>query len=448
MKKTQKQHLMALGEETLTQALLDLAEQSDSAEAMINRLIATPEEAVALFKKKMVSVKRSKRFIDWREVGHFANELDGLLDDLEASVSDPLTGVNLVGTFYEIDNNVFERCDDSNGEVGSVFARAKTLFVEYGKRCEDKKKVATLLLKLCKTDDYGVRAGLFAYAAECGLPEPIMRSMIVECQQRADKAQDEYKKRHHLMLLESLARQIKDAPLFEAARLSAWGEPLGTAASIDVAQVYFEQGDIDTAVARLSQIPEKETFMADEKDKLWLDIYRQQGDKEKLTVLLAQRFHGYRSVRTLSELLDAIGGDKRETVVSKEITVIFEQTTLNLSDADFLVAIAKIDEAEAYLIEHADELNGNYYDSLLNLAKVMDAEDRFLVTSLIYRSLLVSILERGYSKAYSHGVRYLKKLDKLAVSIADWLHFDNHQVFKEQLYQTHGRKRSFWSKYE
>ena len=116
-------------------------------------------------------------------MGHFANELDGLLDDLEASVSDPLTGINLVGTFYEIDNNVFERCDDSNGEVGSVFARAETLFVEYGKRCEDKKKVATLLLKLCKTDNYGVRAGLFAYAAECGLPEPIMRSMIVECQQ-------------------------------------------------------------------------------------------------------------------------------------------------------------------------------------------------------------------------------------------------------------------------
>ncbi len=41
-------------------ALLDLAEESDSAEAMINRLIATPEEAVALFKKKRVRVSNAQ----------------------------------------------------------------------------------------------------------------------------------------------------------------------------------------------------------------------------------------------------------------------------------------------------------------------------------------------------------------------------------------------------
>ncbi|MEE9338633.1 MAG: hypothetical protein V3U87_11165 [Methylococcaceae bacterium] len=247
---------------------------------------------------------------------------------------------------------------------------------------------------------------------------------------------------------QSLARQIKDAPLFEATRLAAWGDPLGTAALIDVASVYFEQGDSDTAASRLSLTPEKETFMADERDRLWLDIYQQQGDKEKHTALLTQRFRNYHSVQMLTELLDVIGEDKREEVVAKEIKAIFKQAALKLSDADFLMAIEKIDEAEAYLIKHAGELNGDHYDYLLKLARAMDTEDRYLVASLMYRSLLNSILASARSTAYSHGVRYLKKLDKLAVSIADWLHFDNHQVFKEQLYQTHGRKRSFWSKYE
>ncbi|MBU2479914.1 MAG: hypothetical protein KJ760_02360, partial [Proteobacteria bacterium] len=107
-----------------------------------------------------------------------------------------------------------------------------------------------------------------------------------------------------------------------------------------------------------------------------------------------------------------------------------------------------IDEAEEYLLKRADQLDGNHYGSLLSLAEAMEAEKRHLVTSLLYRSLLVSILERGYTKAYPYGIRYLKKLDKLATKVADWKEFHHHEAFKAQIIDAHGRKRSFWSKYE
>lgn len=115
---------------------------------------------------------------------------------------------------------------------------------------------------------------------------------------------------------------------------------------------------------------------------------------------------------------------------------------------EFLIAVGKIDEAEVYLLKRANQLDGNYYGSLLSLAETMESENRNLVTRLIYRSLLISILERGYTKAYPHGIRYLKKLDKLATSVADWKEFNHHEAFKEQIIEAHGRKRSFWSKYE
>lgn len=447
MKKDQKQRMMDLGEEALAQALIDLAGHSDTAKAIIHRLIATPDEAVAQFRNKLASLKRSRRFIDWRESGHFAGELESLLDDLQASVSDPLMGVELVVAFFGLDNNVFERCDDSSGYVRGAFGRAHEVFVEYAKACDDKKRIAALLLKLCKVDDYGVRASLVDSALECGLSEPIIRSMITELQKRGEEDGDEYKKQHHFRLVEFLARQIKDAGLFEAARLAARGE-LSTAAYIDIAQVYFEQGDIETASSRLKQIPEKESFQADKRDKLWLEIYQKQGDTEKLTHLLYQRFQGYRSVDSLQGLLDVIGVDKRNEVLSKEIALIFKQAELNSLDANFLIAIDHIDDAEAYLLKHADEINGNFYGDTLSLAKVMEAENRMLIASLIYRSLLQSILTRAYSKAYSHGVRYLKKLDKLTSLVEDWKGFDSHDTFKGNIYQVHGRKRSFWSKYE
>jgi hypothetical protein len=142
-----------------------------------------------------------------------------------------------------------------------------------------------------------------------------------------------------------------------------------------------------------------------------------------------------------------IGHDKRDDIISDEARQILKTDRLRESDAEFLIAIGKIDEAEKYLLKRADQLDGNHYGSLLALAKAMESENRHLVTSLVYRSLLVSILERGYTKAYPHGIRYLKKLDKLATRIADWKKFNNHKVFKEQIVQAHGRKRSFWSKY-
>lgn len=447
MKKDQKQQLIALGADTLAEALLSLATRSESADAMIERLIATPDETQAGFKRKLASLKRSRRFFDWSEIGHFVEQLGQLLDDLQACVSDPLMGVEMVVAFLETDSGVFNRCDDSSGYVGNVFSRAQAMFVDYASKCEDKKKISAILLKLNKLDDFGIRGDLVSFAEVCGLSEALMRSMIAEFQKRADKAQDDYQKRHHLMLIESLAKQLKDAELFEATRIASWGK-LSTAAYIDIARIYFEQGNIQTAQARLNQISENETFMTDDRDKLWLEIYQQQGDTEKLSQLLTQRFQRYRTVSSLQALLEVIGEDKRDGVISKEVALIAEQASLKTSDAEFLIAIDKINEAESYLLNHVNEFNGDHYGSLLSLVKAMEAENRYLVVSLMYRSLLDSILARARSKIYSHGVRYLNKLDTMAISINDWHTFDSHADYKALLYQAHGRKKSFWSKYE
>jgi len=249
------------------------------------------------------------------------------------------------------------------------------------------------------------------------------------------------------MLIESLARQIKDAKLFEKTRIALWGK-LNSAALVDIARVYLESGDVETAHSWLKGIPEGETYQAYELDKLLEQIYHQQGDSEKLTELLYQKFRSYHSTDTLQTLLDVIGHDKRDEVVADEVEQILKADRLRESDAEFLITVGKIDEAEDYLLKHADQLDGNHYGSLLSLAQTMESENRHLAASLIYRSLLISILERGYTKAYPHGVCYLKKLDQLSEYVTDWKEFNNHEVFKKQIIEAHGRKRSFWSKYD
>ncbi|RJP78596.1 MAG: hypothetical protein C4522_12535 [Desulfobacteraceae bacterium] len=447
MKDKRKQKLMELGEETLADALLDLAIHSDPADDLVERLIATPKENIQRFKKKLAGLKRSRRFIDWRGSSGFARELSMLLQDVKAGVDDPLTGVELVAAFYETDSTVFEMCDDSSGNIGDVFRYdAKELFVDYASRCTDKEKIADIILNVNQKDSYGIRDTLIDCAGVC-LPEPVIRTMIAALQKWADKEKDEYGRRHHLRSIESLARQIKDAELFEKTRIASWGQ-LSTAALVDIARVYLESGDVETAHSWLKKIPEDETYQSYERDQLLLEIYRKQGDNEKLTGLLYQKFKSYHSADTLQALLDVIGNDKRDEVINDEVLQILETDRLRESDAEFLIVIGKMDEAEAYLLSRADQLDGNHYGSLLSLAEAMESENRHLAASLIYRSLLISILKRGYTKAYPHGIRYLKKLDKLAVTISDWNNFNHHEAFKDRIYLDHGRKHSFWSQYK
>lgn len=107
--------------------------------------------------------------------------------------------------------------------------------MDYATRCAEKEKIADIILKLNQKDNYGNRDTLIDCAGEC-LTKPVIRSMITMLQKRADKEKDEYGKRHHLLLIESLARQIKDAKLFEKTHIASWGK-LSTAALIDIARV-------------------------------------------------------------------------------------------------------------------------------------------------------------------------------------------------------------------
>jgi len=447
MDNNRKQKLIDLGADALADFLLNLAVYSDEVDDMIEQLVATPKKNVQRFKKKLSGLKHSRRFIDWRGSASFSRKLKMLLQDLKSGVDEPLAGVEMVVAFYEADNTIFEMCDDSSGNIGDVFRYdAKELFVDYASRCKDKEKIADIIVKANQKDNYGIRDTLIDCAGEC-LPEDVIRTMIATLQKWADKGKDEYEKRHHLRSIESLARQIKDAKLFEKTRIASWGK-LSTAALIDIARVYLESGDVETAHSWLKKIPEGETYQAYERDKLLEEIYQKQGDSEKLTELLYQNFRSYHSTDTLQALLDVIGHDNRDDVISDEVLQILKADRLRESDAEFLIAVGKIDEAELYLLGRAEQFNGDHYGSLLSLAEAMEEENRHLVTSLIYRSLLISILERGYTKAYPHGIRYLKKLDKLSEFITDWKERENHGVFKEQIYQNHGRKHSFWSKYE
>lgn len=446
MSESRRERLIDLGAEALADALLKLADQNDAVKDMVERMVATREKNVERFKRKLAAIKKSRRFIPWRESADFALELEGLLEDLKAGVKDPRVDCEMVALFYEADRWVFESCDDSSGYVGDVYHyEAKDLFVDYARRCTEKERLADLVFELNQNDDYGVRDVLIDCATDY-LPKSNILAMIARLQETADRQNEEYGRRDNLRLIEALARQIGDPKLFETARLAS-GETPSTAACVDIAKVNLESGDPHSALAWLEGIAADGSFMTHERDRLLLEIYGQLGDTQKQTDVAWRIFRGYRSKDSLQNLLSVIGNEHRETVIANEAALILEEQDLSLSNATFFVELGLMDEAENYLLERADQLNGGFYASLLPLAVAMEDAERPVTATLIYRALLDSILQRAKSKTYHHGVRYLKKLDGLARSVTDWLGMEGHRTYCQRLRQVHGRKYSFWSQY-
>jgi len=398
-------------------------------------------------KSRLSTLKRSRRFVRWGESARLARELRDLLQQIEDQVEDAQLGCKLVTDFYTTDHSVFGRCDDSSGHVGDVYRYdACELFAGYAKRCADKSWLAKLILKTSLKDDYGVRDALVKSAADF-LPEAQLRWLIDQYRQLAAEEPDEYQRRHWFYQVESLARQLKHAPLFEQTRRAAWGDDPGTAACVDIARVYLECEDDQTALDWLERIPAGESYQQQERDELLLAIYGKQGNQQQQTEVARRSFRRQRSRSGFERWISIIGDDQRNDLLDQEARIILDAPLLSLSDAAFLVEMDQWDAAESYLQTRAEQLNGDHYQFLLPLAETFASLARPLTASLLYRALLDSILRRARTATYGHGARYLRKLDLLAKTVSDWGDIESHTVYVEQLRQKHGRKTSFWSRY-
>lgn len=440
--------LTGLGAERLATALLELAVCSPEAREHVERLVAAPSDRLAKAKAALAGLARARRFYSYAESGTLARKLEVILADIDADQPAPEEGLRLVARFFESDRAVFERCDDSGGGVGMVFTfDARELFARYAAACADKTRIAKLVLALYGEDDYGVRGALIDEAASF-LPAEAVRTLAQDCWDRAMQSgnPEDGKACHWFTAVRSLARQLADAPLFEKA-LRASSPDLYPGAELELAKAYLEAGDAATALAWLEREGQVGRFLQGDRDRLLLEVHRKLGDQAGLEDAAWRIFRAGRSAKALEDLLLVIGEDQRARVVREETRKILDEDHFSISSASFLIVLGLSDEAEAYLLRRAGQLNGDLYDSLLPLAKALERHGCALAATAVYRALLDSILQRAQYKAYPHGADYLRKLDALAGAVEDWQSIQPHAVYAQALAKAHGRKSGFWGHY-
>ena len=313
-----RRQLIALGAEKLADHLLALSEHNDEALSLVIAISANPDEVVASFRRKITQLRSQDYWIEWNETSAFARRLETLCSQIGASTVDASTGFALAVEFIECDEDIMERCDDSDGEVGDVFTGCVTdLFHTFAKDVEERDLVMESLITLMEHDQYGVR-DMLVEGAHKSLSLEEMRALIVRLKSMIEAAKEGDRVYGKRRMIQSLARQMGDLELYEESILTMYGH-LSEESLLTLASLHIARQEYDAALKRLEGIGEGYHV---KRNKLEREIHQSLGNKERLITLHKEAFDHSKRKEDFEALIAVAGEELREQFLVSEISRI------------------------------------------------------------------------------------------------------------------------------
>ncbi|MEE4216718.1 MAG: hypothetical protein V2I48_03860 [Xanthomonadales bacterium] len=449
-----KQKLAEIDAATLRGFILDLylhyPELSDRTEALL--LHNDPAALAKALGKRIQSLRRGRKFIDYRASFELSRELDALLADIESGLltTSPKHAFELVDRFLATAESVLNRVDDSGGAVGAVYRQAVLLWLTAAKAWQEA-KVDWLerVYQLYQQNDYGVLDPLLP-SAHLLLTQDQLKQLAWRYENElrgALKVSEEEGERSFAALrggvaLGSIADALRDPGLYERSVLMHSPQPNKLQVKA-ICEKFLQYEQPEAAMPYLNQAWESRF----EHDRLELlnKVYAQTGDWQQLKQVRYRLFQHRQSHASFQHYLEVLDEDEKESACNEAIKNA-EQGSSLLNSAGLLLNLGRPDRAQAMVLVRQHELADCFYDGLLRLAKAFEQADCNLAATACYRALLLDILTQVRSKAYGHAARYFKKLEVLAGQIKAFKPLPEHHAFLQQLQSVHGRKRSFWER--
>jgi hypothetical protein len=452
--------LVALGPDALADALLRLADEHEAVHERVQSIVATPSEKLTRVRRALGGLARRRRFVHYREAPEFARQLRSILEELRGSGCDPVTGLDLVGRFFEQDARTLGACDDSAGIVGDVYRiDAADAWAHFADAVDDPDLLVDRTFALIGTDDFGVRDAVLD-RIDTWLPRAHVDRLVERLWERAAEeraaqeraaaeraAGDRWRpnRPHALLNIERIAKAVVDPELFERATVEWTGGEVG-GLDAQIAQVYLAAERPRDALRWLERDDGRVSPRAYEQRQMTKEAYRQLGRTDRVEAMVRADFERHPGVTGLDELVALLGEDARAGLIDEAVTRIEAGDDFDPAIVGFLLEVGRPDTAAAQVVEHRDRIDGRDWYAWGSVADALREAHQPLAATCVTRALLVSILDIARTKAYGHGRRMWARLITLADAIDDWHDVEPHPAFGERLYERHRRKRSFWDK--
>jgi hypothetical protein len=447
--------LAKLGAKRLAELLAEACQNDRPLRRKIEILLASKqgsEELEGTIAKRITSLSRADGFVDWREVPALVAELDTLRDGIvtQLGARDPRAASEQMWRFLTLAEPTFERTDDSSGRIGDVFHCAAADIGSLLARVPDLDRV-TLAERLHESlgkDDYGFAAQIITSGSEAlGVEGRAKLRELLKAEIRrlpprqqeenwdaigwprarlsahlADLADTECDVDAYIEAIQLGNREHIDAANV-AQRLIAAGRPAEALEWLD--QGRRARGQFDLTIADLR-----------------IAAFEALGKKPEAQALRWLAFEATLSAPHLREHLKRLP-DFEDFATEQKALAHAATFPSALTALVFLVEWPALEAADRLVRQRISELDGRNYQWLGKAAEHL-AEKWPVSATLLYRALVLSVLERGYSKAYPYAARDLASVSILGSRLPPESGIPDHATFHAELKAKHGRKRGFW----
>jgi len=451
-----KQKISMLDEAMLKHFVINLYQEYPELNTAIETLVLYNDPA-ALAKailKRIQSVSRGRKYIDWQASAGFSRNLDLILKDIEDGLLEcaPKQAYDLMTKFLATSNKVMNRIDSSSGDIGFVYSDAVLLWLKAANAFKESSPAGAeinwleLIYELHLKNDYGVFDTLLSNSAlllsHNQLTQLAWRYEAELKQAVKTEGESGYQEITKLVSLLSVAEALKDPKLYERAALIS-SPTLNDLQKIDVVKKYLQFNQVDEALRWLNT--SWDTRFESDKLRLLDKAYEQVGDKNALKQTRFKIYQGDKCFAHFMLYSECLNEDEKKAARIEAIQLAEQGDDLAVN-IDLLLQLNETERAQSLVLAAPQSMADIFYTDLLKLAKQFDKQQCWLAATACYRVLLLDILIQARSKAYTHAVRYYKKLILIAEKLEDYEILENHIDFMQQLKAGHGRKTSFWSR--
>jgi hypothetical protein len=440
----------------LSSVLIELAEDHIAVRERLVRLqlSSQPKALATVFRKKLAAWMRSTNYIGWSQVNEFGGELHAWLEQVEQEVMplDPAEALALAEAFIESDEHFFNHADDSGAVIGHAVRAACVLWLKAASRCESPASVwPNRIATLFAADQFGAREDLLR-RVDLLLGEEALRGLvsIFEGQLNDALAQAPVSREDFnwpaskaSAALSLLSEALHDPDVVVRAMLKQSPSPNPMQKST-LAQAYLKHGQPKGALVWLEG---SWAHMESSRRDLHAQALTALGRTAEAAVDRQQLFEASLSVWALHAWLDLLPSLEQAPAIERA-------RALAASHADPVVAallfldIGDDAAAEAALVRAPTAVQGRDYGTLVPLAKTLEDKKLWAGATVVYRALMVAILDRAYAPAYHHAASYWARLAVLAVLAAHCVGpspLEMPEVFDARIRTQHKRKSSFWA---
>ncbi|MEH3117175.1 MAG: hypothetical protein PGN25_06100 [Methylorubrum populi] len=479
------ENLAALSRERLIALILEEVGQSAAFKKRVSAALAAlqgPDTVAALIDRRLSALEKARGFIDWQKRRAFAADLDATLATILADLKplDAAMALDRLLRFLRTADATLERVDDSSGQVNDVYEAASEAAegLAAGLPPEAAIRFAACALGQLDRDGFGHVTGLLidllpklpkdALAPiDASLTEALAALPASTGKKKGssafDRAGQEWERRYHRLRLNRLRQVIADArgdaDAFIAIELEMSPHHPDLAA---VAERLLEAGRAEEALdwvrrdqGQRTVIVTREDLIAGmvepsrperEREAVEVRILDALGRKDEAQGLRWARFEQGLDPQSLRDYLARLPDFEDEEALERAFTHAASRKDPH-GGLYFLVRWPNLDRAARLVLDRRTEWSGRIWELLAPAAEALEP-DHPLAASILYRSLVDDILERGRSAAYGHGARHLLSLGALASGLEPGELSPSHEDYVARLRKAHGRKFGFWSQVE